>query len=156
MLNPQQTARLAELEAAFAEAGGRGVDLAEEIDALRALRDRIVPRGYDSLEDWARDSDYVELNGLWFDRDSLRDFDDAGPVDLETQFLAAIEGLPPTLTIHAELRPGVEVDDQVVSEAIQAFADHYEAGAYFESVTSAWEYLDGHTTTTYAEISPPG
>lgn len=108
----------------------------------------VTPRGYDSLEDWARDSDYVQLNGLWFDRDALRDFDNAGPVNLEEQFFAAIENIPPTLVIHAELRPDVEVNDQAVSEAIEAFADHYEAGAFFESVTSAWEYPDGTTSVS--------
>lgn len=38
-LTDYEADRLASLEAAFDEAGGRGVDLAEEIDALRAKRD---------------------------------------------------------------------------------------------------------------------
>jgi hypothetical protein len=36
-LTPEECTRLDELEAAFARAGGRGVDVADEIDALRRL-----------------------------------------------------------------------------------------------------------------------
>ena len=38
-LIPEESARLAELEAVFEAAGGRGVEVADELDALRRLRD---------------------------------------------------------------------------------------------------------------------
>jgi hypothetical protein len=38
-LTPEEEAELADTEAAFEEAGGRGVDLAERIDELRRKRD---------------------------------------------------------------------------------------------------------------------
>lgn len=38
-LTPEEEAELADLEAEFEEAGGRGVELAERIDALRRKRD---------------------------------------------------------------------------------------------------------------------
>lgn len=38
MLTPDESAELTRLEAAFEEAGGRGVELAERIDELRAKR----------------------------------------------------------------------------------------------------------------------
>lgn len=42
MLTPEESAELTRLEAAFEEAGGRGVELAERIDALREKRDEIT------------------------------------------------------------------------------------------------------------------
>lgn len=32
-----------------------------------------------------------------------------------------------------------EIDDQSLAEAAEAFADHYIAGAYFETVLTSWE-----------------
>jgi hypothetical protein len=43
-LNPNEQRELDRLEAAFEEAGGRGVELAERIDELRARRDSPVRR----------------------------------------------------------------------------------------------------------------
>lgn len=42
----EDAAELQRLEAAFAEAGGRGVELADRIDALRAKRESPVPEDF--------------------------------------------------------------------------------------------------------------
>jgi hypothetical protein len=46
-------ARLAEAEAAFGRAGGRGVELAEEIDALKARRDAAAAEDVEYMVRWS-------------------------------------------------------------------------------------------------------
>lgn len=76
-LTPDEERHLSELRAAFDQAGGRGVELADQIDDLEAkarptteqraqLEVFLLQGGYSSVEDWAQDSDYIKRDGEWY------------------------------------------------------------------------------------------
>jgi len=47
--------------------------------------DYLAAACYETIEDWARDSDYMERDGGWVD-------EEGNPVDLQEQLLGALEG----------------------------------------------------------------
>lgn len=77
MLTPQEANRLAALEQRFEDAGGRGVDLAEEIDALRLKG--VIPLTVTIFYVGATPSEALE--SLPFDSDDSAQsyLDDQGP-----------------------------------------------------------------------------
>ena len=67
MITPQEQAELATLEAAFEAAGGRGADLADRIDTLRAKTEtpiETVKRLQDQAAEYAVGADRA-LDDLW-------------------------------------------------------------------------------------------
>ena len=96
-LSSDQSARLAELEAEFADTGVRGVELADEIDHLRAIRDGVTPSGLgpgDVVGDVVRALALIDDNG---DLDELREY---GLVDsaLTGAATAALRALRDSMT----------------------------------------------------------
>lgn len=54
-------------------------------DGLVAIDEYLAGAGYETVEDWARDSDYEFIEGEWYDRYTGRLVD-----DIRVQLLAAI------------------------------------------------------------------